>query len=187
VANQESQRCGQMRHPAPSCPIERLYASRTGPSDSRISPIPARRWFGGPGELGRRAIAIKLFLLRSPMTGATGCFGVIAMHMSTWSGIRRPSRIRHSPAAPNRGESAPTYGGSGERWFFAVSAQSQHGSCSPIWNGIGSGKAPTLNPPHRRSSSRLRRILLPRRSDLFQSHWPNQRLAGFSFSYTSEA
>jgi hypothetical protein len=32
------------------------------------------------------------------------------------------------------------------------------GTCSPIWNGIGSGKALTLHPPHRWSSSHLRRI-----------------------------
>ena len=49
--------------------------------------------------------------------------------------------------------------------------------CSPIWNGIGSGKALTLNPPYRWSSSHLRRIILPERSNLFKSHWSNQWLA----------
>jgi hypothetical protein len=53
----------------------------------------------------------------------------------------------------------------------AVWARTQRDTCSPIWNGIGSGKALTLNPPHRWSSSHLRRILLPERSNLFKSHW----------------
>src|SRR5437660_7597329 len=55
------------------------------------------------------------------------------------------------------------------------------GTCSPIWNGIGSDKALTLNPPHRWSSSHLRRSLLPERSNLFQSHWSNQWLTNFSY------
>src|SRR5260370_20971421 len=55
-------------------------------------------------------------------------------------------------------------------------------TCSPIWNGIGSGKALTLNPPHRWSSSHLRRILLMERSNLFKSHWSHQWLTNFSYS-----
>jgi hypothetical protein len=51
---------------------------------------------------------------------------------------------------------------------------------SPISNGIGSGKALPLNPPPRWSSSHLRTILLPERSNLFQSHWSNQWLTLFS-------
>src|SRR5260370_18923391 len=54
-------------------------------------------------------------------------------------------------------------------------------TCSPIWNGIGSGKALTLNPPHRWSSSHLRGILLLERSNLFKSHWSNQWLTNFSY------
>src|SRR5207247_2586692 len=38
-----------------------------------------------------------------------------------------------------------------------------------------------MNPPHRWSSSHLRRILLPERSNLFQSHWSNQWLTRFSY------
>ena len=56
------------------------------------------------------------------------------------------------------------------------------GTCSPIWNGIGSGKALTLNPPHRWSSSHLRGILLLERSNLFKSHWSNQWLTNFSYT-----
>jgi len=37
-----------------------------------------------------------------------------------------------------------------------------------------------LNPPHRRSSSHLRRILLPARSNLFQPHRSNQWPTNFS-------
>src|SRR5207245_4049176 len=44
-----------------------------------------------------------------------------------------------------------------------------------------SGKALTLNPPHCWSSSHLRRILLPERSNLFKSHWSNQWLTNFSY------
>ncbi len=59
----------------------------------------------GPEMLARRnsvprrtagAIAIALFPLRNPITEATGCFGGMAMHMCMWSGVRCPSRIRHS-------------------------------------------------------------------------------------------
>jgi hypothetical protein len=48
---------------------------------------------------------------------------------------------------------------------------------SPIWNGRGSGNALTLNPPHRWSSSHLRKIILAERSNLFKSYWSNQWLA----------
>ena len=33
-------------------------------------------------------MAMALFPFRNPITDATGCFGGIAMHMCTWSGIR---------------------------------------------------------------------------------------------------
>jgi hypothetical protein len=36
----------------------------------------------------RRAIAMALFPLRNPITDATGCFGGMAIHICTWSGIR---------------------------------------------------------------------------------------------------
>src|SRR5215467_8841556 len=52
-------------------------------------------------------------------------------------------------------------------------------------NGIGSDTALTLNPPHRWSSSHLRRILLPERSNLFESHWSNQWLTNLSYRFLS--
>src|SRR6266849_9515703 len=68
------------------------------------------------------------------------------------------------------------------KWLSdAVWARKLRGTCSPIWNGIGSGKALTLNSPHRWSSRHLRRILLPERSNLFQSHWSNQWLTNLSY------
>src|SRR5207245_10102917 len=81
-----------------------------------------------------------------------------------------------------RGRSHPIAGALGRKWpSDAVWARKLRGTCSPIWKGIGSGKALTLNPPHRWSSSHLRRILLPERSNLFQSHWSNQWLTNFSY------
>ena len=48
-------------------------------------------------------------------------------------------------AAPAHGKSVPDVGVSDRRWLFAaVWARIQHGTCSPIWNGIGSGKALSL-------------------------------------------
>src|SRR5437870_6742205 len=45
-------------------------------------------------------------------------------------------------AAPAHGKSVPDVGVSDRRWLSAaVWARIQHGTCSPIWNGIGSGKA----------------------------------------------
>ena len=43
-----------------------------------------------------RATAIALFPFRNPITEATGCWGRIAMHVCTRSGIKCPSRIWHS-------------------------------------------------------------------------------------------
>ena len=54
-------------------------------------------------------------------------------------------------------------------------------TCSPILNGIGSDKFLTLNPLLVDSSSHLERILLPQRSNLFQSHWSNQWLTKLSY------
>src|SRR5215468_5563204 len=79
-------------------------------------------------------------------------------------------------AAPAHGKSARGDGGSVQRSLsFAVSAQTRHDTCSPISNGIGSGKALTFI-LLMRSSSHLGRILLPERSNLIQSHWSNQWL-----------
>src|SRR5437879_6952597 len=84
-------------------------------------------------------------------------------------------------AAPAHGKSVPDVGVSDRRWLFAaVWARIQHGTCSPIWNGIGSGKSSVIDPPHRWSSNHLRRILLRERSNLFESHWSNQWLTNFS-------
>src|SRR5262249_38608374 len=41
-------------------------------------------------------MAIALLPFKKPITEATGCFGGIAMHMCTWSGIKCPSTIWHS-------------------------------------------------------------------------------------------
>src|SRR5207253_455511 len=48
-------------------------------------------------------------------------------------------------AGPVRGRSHPVAAGSGRKWpSVAVWVRKRHGTCSPIWNGIGSGKALTL-------------------------------------------
>src|SRR5689334_20929083 len=56
------------------------------------------------------------------------------------------------------------------------------GTCSPIWNGIGSDKTLTFNilliVGHQAT---LRRSILPERSNLFWSHWSNQWLTQFSY------
>ena len=39
-------------------------------------------------------MAIALFPLRNPIMDATGCFGRIAMHSGTWSGIMPSSHLR---------------------------------------------------------------------------------------------
>src|SRR5437762_11948921 len=86
-------------------------------------------------------------------------------------------------AGPARGRSHPVAAVPAQKWPSEVfRARKLRGTCSPTWNGIGSGKALTLNPPHRWSSSHLRGILLPERSNLFQSHWSNQWLTNFSYT-----
>src|SRR5947207_2259232 len=70
-------------------------------------------------------------------------------------------------AAPAHGKSVPDVGVSDRRWLSAaVWARIQHGTL--------------IDPPHRWSSSHLRRILLRERSNLFESHWSNQWLTNFS-------
>src|SRR3954447_1892671 len=61
----------------------------------------------------------------------------------------------------------------------AAWARTPHDTCSPTWSGIGSDKHPTLDLLHW-SSSHVRRILLPERSNLLKSHWSNQWLTNFS-------
>jgi hypothetical protein len=77
-----------------------------------------------------------IFPLRNPITDATGYFGGMAIHICTWSGIRWPSIIPRMPSG-------------------AVWARTRHSTGSPIWNGTGSGKTLTLNPPHRWSNRLL--------------------------------
>jgi len=64
---------------------------------------------------------------------------------------------------------------------FAPRARIPRDTCSPTWSGIGFGKHPTFDPPLVGSSSHLRRILLPERSNLLKSHWSNQWLTKFSY------
>src|SRR5204862_2203945 len=72
--------------------------------------------------------------------------------------------------------------GFGRKWLSAdVWARTRRDTCSPIWNGIGSDKFLTSNPLLVDSSSHLERILLPERSNLFESHWSNQWLTNLSY------
>src|SRR5260370_40256452 len=90
-----------------------------------------------------------LFPLRNPITEATGCLGGIAMHCvhGLASEVLRESGI--PSAALTSGRSSPIADGSGRRGSSAgVWAPTPRDTCSPIWNGIASGKALTLNPPH---------------------------------------
>src|SRR5579859_6060069 len=122
-----------------------------------------------------------LFPFRNPITEATGCLGGIAMHICTWSGIRCPSIISGTPfAGPAHGKSVPDDGASARILLCAVAwAQTRYGTCSPIWNGIGFGKALTFK--ILLSSSKvlikpLEEDFMPERSNLVESHWSNQWL-----------
>jgi len=53
-------------------------------------------------------------------------------------------------ASPAHGKSIPDGAVSVRRLLSAAAwARTPHDICSPIWNGIGSAKDLTLNPPHR--------------------------------------
>ena len=79
--------------------------------------------------------------------------------------------------SPARGIPGPVGGEYSQRLFSVVVwARIRHGTCSPTWSGLGFDKRLTFDPP-RWSSSHLRRIILPERSNLFKSHWSNQWLA----------
>ena len=80
-------------------------------------------------------------------------------------------------------KSVPIGGGSARRSLSAALwVRRPRGTCSPIWNGIGSGKALKLHPPHGWSPSHLRRIILPERSSLFKAHWSNQWVTTMSYA-----
>ena len=96
----------------------------------------------------------------------------------SWNGVYREESAWTEPA---HGRSHPVADGSGRRWLFAVVwARTRRDTCSPISNGIGSDKFLTSNPLLVDSSSHLERIVLPQRSNLFESHWSNQWLTTFS-------
>src|SRR5215469_3822191 len=58
--------------------------------------------------------------------------------------------------------------------------RTQRPTCSPTWSGPGFGTDLTLTLLRVGRQATLRRILLPERSNLFQSHWSNQWLTTFS-------
>src|SRR5438128_2435606 len=97
------------------------------------------------------------------------------VHIGPASGDPRQSGTPF--AEPARGKSDPIAYELGRRWLSAVAwVRILRGTCSPILNGIGFDKFQTLHPLLVGSSSHLERILLPERSNLFESHWSNQWL-----------
>src|SRR6516225_10716277 len=81
-------------------------------------------------------------------------------------------------ASPARGTPDPVVAGYSQRSPSAVAwVRTQRGTCSPTWSGLGFDKHLTLILLTSWSSSHLRRIILPERSNLFKSHWSNQWLA----------
>src|SRR4051812_40588144 len=85
-------------------------------------------------------------------------------------------------ASPARGRSVPDDDVFVRKSLSAAPwARTPHDICSPIWNGIGSGKDLTLNPPHRGHQATWGGFYSRKRSNLFQSHWSNQWLTNFSY------
>src|ERR1700680_664078 len=93
-----------------------------------------------------------LFPFRNPITDATGCFGGMAMHICTGSGIRCPSTIWHSFCFAKAWKIAPHCW----RMFPKISFRRPFGNedhedhlilAVPTWSGLGFGKDPTLDPP----------------------------------------
>src|SRR6516225_12463982 len=81
-----------------------------------------------------------------------------------------------------RGTQDPIAGGCFPKWFSAVSwAQTPHGTCSPTSSGLGSDTVLTLILPQGFHQTTWGRILLPERSNLFESHWSNQWHTNFSY------
>src|SRR5207244_11890269 len=109
-----------------------------------------------------RASAIALFPFRNPITEAAGCWGRIAMHMCTRSGIKCPSRIWSSFCrASERGKSPPDDDVFARTSLCALAwGHTQHDIYSPTSSGIGLAKGQTLHPPGKDSHhATLRRML----------------------------
>src|SRR5260221_12548447 len=103
----------------------------------------------------------------------------------TWAHGPASDALRESgtPFADQRMENLPQMTACLPEYYFAPSLGHEHnmvlnGTCSPIWNGIGFGKALTS-----KSSFQVKVLIkpleedfIPERSNLFESHWPNQWL-----------
>src|SRR5215469_14216117 len=132
-------------------------------------------------------MAIALFPFRKPITEATGCFGGMVIQMCTWSGMRCPSRIWHSFCWAKAWNTGPNC-----RRMFPKMVLRRLLSTNTTWYlqshfewALGSDTVLTLILSQGFHQATWGRILLPERSNLFESHWSNQWLTNFSYSHST--